>query len=315
MQSQNKFTAQEMGTESECHWKLNLYCNLNCYYCFDGSHFNTECTEVGLYSPKTIGQAFEKIVKNSIVYLSGGEPFFYPNFIALCEELTKNQFIGISSNLSNASLLYELIKSIDPNRLLHPIYTYKKGRFKQEFLKGTICASLHATSREKKGESIKQFIDKILMIRKYGFNAVVRLVSHPLELERFPLDIRQIIENEIDFEIQIFRGYYKRMLYPEDFTLDQRRQIKSWMKLGVSQLPLFEYPKLKNKKCIAGKKLFYIDPMGNIFRCASYKNFFKGSMGNLFKGEIELKWNDNYCRIPEGKYCPVICLKGADREE
>src|ERR1039458_3493426 len=88
-----------MTFDIEADWTLNLLCNYDCDYCF--CRASTEHRLVGRISPEQYLEFFNSTGKIWLLHLTGGEPFFHPNFVGLCRTLTSRHFISVNSNLSS----------------------------------------------------------------------------------------------------------------------------------------------------------------------------------------------------------------------
>src|ERR1039458_3239170 len=56
---------------------------------------------VGRISPEQYLEFFNSTGKIWLLHLTGGEPFFHPDFVRLCRTLTSRHFISVNSNLSS----------------------------------------------------------------------------------------------------------------------------------------------------------------------------------------------------------------------
>ena len=72
-----------MTFDIEADWTLNLFCNYDCEYCFSRS--DTEHSLVGRISPEQYLDFFNSTGKIWLFHLTGGEPFFHPDFVRLCQ--------------------------------------------------------------------------------------------------------------------------------------------------------------------------------------------------------------------------------------
>ena len=84
--------------------------------------------------------------------MSGGEPFFHPDFIGLCKGLTEKHCISVNTNLSNR-LVYDFCKHIDCPE-------------------GFLCALLlHITERENQN-LVNDFIEKVRVLEQAKRNVL-----------------------------------------------------------------------------------------------------------------------------------------------
>ena len=103
-----------MTFDIEADWTLNLLCNYDCDYCF--SRASTEHPLVGRMSPEQYLDFFNSTRKTWLLHLTGGEPFFHPDFVRLCRTLTSRHYISVNSNLSSPRV-HGFAADIDPSRV------------------------------------------------------------------------------------------------------------------------------------------------------------------------------------------------------
>ncbi|MBD3238300.1 MAG: hypothetical protein GF332_01510 [Candidatus Moranbacteria bacterium] len=68
-----------------------------------------------IFSPEEVRAFLDGTKKTWRIYLSGGEPFIYPNFIETVKELTQNHRVVLYTNLSTQ--IDRLVKEIDPKKI------------------------------------------------------------------------------------------------------------------------------------------------------------------------------------------------------
>src|SRR6266581_3924392 len=81
----------------EADWILMSTCNYRCVYCF----WDTEALGRKIAPPAHVQQLasfFDNSSLTWLLHLTGGEPFHYPQFVELCQLLTRNHFISINTN-------------------------------------------------------------------------------------------------------------------------------------------------------------------------------------------------------------------------
>jgi len=212
-----------------------------------------------------LSEGLTTLGKDWIFLITGGEPFLEPNFIEICEEITKNHFLAINTNLSLNST-FEFGDRIDPKRTIF------------------INAAVHITEREKIDRNLKSYIQKILYLQEKGFDIIAYYVAHPDILHRMKSDIDYLNSKGIKkVRIKIFRGVYQGKYYPASFTEEQGNFIRTfeadWPELAL----LDEIPSLKGKLCHAGRRFFLMYRNGDLKRCSGI--FTKH--GNLFENRAD----------------------------
>jgi len=280
-------------------WKITDFCNFNCSYCSQlyqnkpRSNFRTINIEKAL-------KFFDETKKTWLVYFYGGEPFLHPNFIELCQELTKKHYLSIDTNLSSRQV-NDFCKKINP----------KKVKF--------ITCSLHILEREKLNLT-KDFIDKVKALKKAGFNVIVTQVMWPPIIERFDNILDYLNKQNIAISPFAFIGTYKNKFYPDSYTKKERKKIFSYIKNFVQKekvnvdkneminVSVFvDYIKFlvkgnfsfKNSMCTSGFKSIRIKSDGNITRCDSDSQ----PLGNIHQDELKLFEKPQSC-TNQNCFCP-----------
>lgn len=317
-----------MKVDTEVHWHISYFCNFNCSYCFVGRSIKTTFRGVG--DIKRIVDSFNHLGVTWLFDFSGGEPFLYPNFVKLCEELTKNHMIGINTNLSHKDV-YLFAKNIDP----------KKVRY--------LNCSANIQERKRLG-LVNDFIDKFNFLKAKGFVVFATYVMYPPLLYKFAADYSYFKSKGIILRPKVFRGTYSCYLsqyipnlpifrklkrffnrtYPNAYSSKEKDKILFYIKssqnekesiadhednrqLGRIYEPNFEsliingLPSFKGKYCLAGKAYVRMNPLGDVHRCHGGEWY----LGNLFKGDVKLfegprKCTFDVCRCPYIGYTHVL---------
>lgn len=252
-------------------WHINDICNFRCDYCYE---WLKNKTPPPINLPK-LSESLRALGKDWIFLLSGGEPFLEPNFIEICQEITKNHLLAINTNLSLENT-FEFGDRIDPKRTVF------------------INAAVHITEREKTDKNLQAYCKKSIYLQNKGFNIIAYYVVHPGLLGRMKTDIDNLKARGIDkVRIKMFRGVHEGKYYPASFNKEQGNFIRSfeadWPELAL----LDEIPSLKGKLCHAGRRFYYMYRNGDLKRCSGvFKKY-----GNLFENTIRFD--------PDPKPCPV----------
>ncbi len=161
-------------------WDIWLYCDYDCKFC------NTKTAKYPDDFRKTdeIVNAWEKIsgkYGRCKVYITGGEPFLYPEIFNIIEKITKLHDVHITTNLS-----FDIEKlsgrKIDKrcffiNTTFHPCYV-----------------------------SVYDFISKFLSLKKYGYDCAVSYMSDDLQMAEL-LNYKKIFKSYgIDITPTVYNG-------------------------------------------------------------------------------------------------------------
>lgn len=310
----------------EANWLINDCCNFKCFYCIKPR----KNTTTGFPDIQQIADSFNKSGRSWLIYITGGEPFLYPNLVELCKELTKNHIISINTNLFHNDI-YRFAESIDPERVRN------------------IHCSLHIQEREKRN-AVDDFIKKYRFVESKGFYTYASYVLHPFFLNRFKKDYEYFKSQGIILRPKVFRGKssnyelpdmfpfdkIQRLLkkrYPDDYTEKQKTAILSYMEQSqidgnfkidhheddikgrlcdVHQDKTFinGLPSFTGKHCMAGKDFIRLTPDGEAYRCYNSKLY----LGNLFKGTMQLLDKPQICEAKKCA-CPYIGYRHIAKEK
>jgi MoaA/NifB/PqqE/SkfB family radical SAM enzyme len=314
------------SNRKEVHWHINYFCNYSCSYCFLGKG-----QQSGFRGTKNIEATIDGFDKTGLTWLiniTGGEPFFSPHFIELCQGLCRKHTISLNTNLSHPDV-FRFAERINPARV------------------GYIHCGLHIQECEERG-LIKDFVKKFRLLRDKGFYIYVSYVMFPSVLKRFEEDYGRFKEEGIILRPKVFRGTVPRLKissglfpgpisgffqreYPSSYSRQERRKILSFMDRSQQDgrfLPLFgkglpdrglvDVGLDKNfvgnsvsclgDFCNTGFQCVRMSPEGDVFRCHGNSH----SFGNLFEGSLRLF--DRPSRCPDDIcLCPYMGLKHTGR--
>lgn len=96
-------------------WQMFHTCNFNCSYCYSSYE---KIKKVKNYLPtEIIATTLKKLGNQWILGMTGGEPLLHPNFVELCEAITKTHKIRFDTNLSLFQKVKDFVEKIDPEKV------------------------------------------------------------------------------------------------------------------------------------------------------------------------------------------------------
>jgi MoaA/NifB/PqqE/SkfB family radical SAM enzyme len=266
--------------ENKMCWHINDLCNLKCEYCFF-PFYEKESPEVGRLNPRQILEAFNNTGRQWHLYIAGGEPLLYPDFVELVNLLKPYHPIQISTNLYNKKVK-EFVNNVSPDNII------------------IINASLHIGLHNEK--SLNQFIKNYHMFREKGFNIVVSYVTYPPLFSRIEKDFEFLKQQGVEHIHPLtFQGIYEGKKYPGSYTKEQINIIRKHTLEPMELLVTTDSMNFKNKLCKAGKNYFFMDIKGDVYKCVTINE----PCGNIFDGTFSPA--DEPIRCPVSK-CNDSCL-------
>lgn len=259
----NPYTYDSMiAMEGRINWHINDLCNFKCEYCFF-PYFVKENPDVGKLSPAEILEAFNKTGRQWHIYIAGGEPMMYPNFIELVNTIKPYHPIMISTNLFSKNVR-AFAEQVDPDNII------------------VINASIHIQHHTE--TTLLKFIDNYHLFRTKGFNIITTYVTHPPLFSRIEEDFKFLKDLGVEQVHPLtFQGFFEGKKYPESYSKDQLRVIE---KLSVEKMEMFtalDKVNFQNKLCRAGQDYFFMDIQGEMFKCGTVLE----SCGNMFRGTFQ----------------------------
>ncbi|MBL7056154.1 radical SAM protein [Candidatus Woesearchaeota archaeon] len=280
------------------HVEIQLFenCNFRCTYCFqdEGNSIHEIRKNMKIWIDKKIikqktlrdmsiediSRNIEKLDRECLVDLIGGEPFIFPKFVELCKLITRKNHIRITTNLSTKTVL-RFADEIDPSRV------------------DSVLASIHISELEKYG-LLSQFISNINYLQEKGFKVRTRYIMYPSLFGRFEKDRELFKSHNIMIETKKFRGVYDNKTYPQAYSESEWQTIKKYLMEDRKKL-LDLNDNFKGRKCVSGNKSILVREDGRVYRCWSDHK----PIGNFFKGKIDLFDNVKLCRVNKC-FCPYV---------
>lgn len=284
-------------------WDIGYYCNFKCNYCFfsEAGWENLKKAQGEHKPPEVIENAWKNIYDkygSVYIYITGGEPFLYPDFVEIVYRITKFHKVHITSNLSQK--LDEFINKIDfhkveLNSTLHPLYMDFRG-----------------------------FTQQVLKLRSAGFTCSVCYLTHPMQIREMLNYKKYFKKLKIDMTLTVFWGKYDGKEYPQDYSNEEKeyyqyvakwtperdnsRTFKKASNSLENEIDLQLYnlkPSIsKGKLCKAGCEYASITVDGSVKPCGQLA---EPILGNIYKGNVKLferpiKCKAEYCKSREEDY-------------
>ena len=291
----------ELKYEIEADWILLTTCNFRCSYCFfSPSDLGAKMVVQG--TNEQWAEGFNATGKTWLLHITGGEPTIYPDFVGLCEQLSRNHYLSINSNISH-QCIDSFAERIDPKRVHF------------------INASVHYDVRQKKA-GIDAFIERVQKLRRHDFTVLVSAVMTPKMVVEFPEISKYFESHGVALIPKVLRGTYLGKKYPSEYSKDEESLILEYLaesarkyapivgKMGESATidMLSDGPYLKSKNddyrgklCGSGYNFVKIEIDGTVVQCGAGR-----SLGNILLNNVTFQRAPQAC---ETSYCPYFCKK------
>jgi MoaA/NifB/PqqE/SkfB family radical SAM enzyme len=254
-------------------WNIIRSCNYRCSYC---TQYNDKLKGKKVENFEPFIFALEKLTLPLEVKFSGGEPFIFPGFLTLVQELcVRGITISVVTNFSARE--HDLAKFIQ----------ITSGRL------NVFSASLHLEFVVE-----KEFLQKCLWFLNLArekqldgnnFSFVVTLVASPGNLNRLIYFKELFQKYNINFKIQPLKHDGSIITYTEK----EKEIIES---LGGHNQTGVLMNNFRGARCLAGIKYFVFGPTGDVWRCYQAKKERKEFLGNILEG--------NFLPYTEARECP-----------
>lgn len=155
--------------------RITNRCNLSCHYCYLGKSLNIKSETLSL---KEWGQIIEKLPSNTLIDITGGEPFLTPDFPKILELFFQRKFkVSLITNgtIQRPELLENLVKnelahfmiSLDGNEEIHDAI-----RGKGSFRKAISTAEQILRLREKYQKQYPKLVAKVTVTEANAWQLV-----------------------------------------------------------------------------------------------------------------------------------------------
>jgi MoaA/NifB/PqqE/SkfB family radical SAM enzyme len=254
---------ETIATQQECHmyWHMLTECNFRCEYCFRQAGAPHPAGHTVVTAEQIAGR-FDETGKLWHIYMTGGEPLLYPDFVGIVRALTQRHHLFLSTNLSTSNA-WALADSVDPGRVL------------------SVEVSLHIQERDRRGEDLDELLRKVRHFQLRGFNVRLSYVAWPPLMGRMADDVARLRDGGVKLVVvKPFQGKYDSRRYPRDYTTAERDMIERLGMSDSSRRILEQKVSFLGRKCVAGYRAFVMDTAGEVRRCSSLGDRY----GNLFDG-------------------------------
>ena len=275
-------------------WRMNQRCNYKCAYCFregiDEARWQ-EHANCGQHAPSHISSCFNNTGKRWRIHMTGGEPLLYPRFVELASRLADRHQLSINTNLST-DCVHDFAACVP----VPGVYV--------------INATAHIQEQEKRGDSLRRFVDRAVFLQSHGFRVRIMYIAYPPLLNRMTADLKMFAAAGIsECGVKIFRGCHDSKSYPGDYTPEQKAFVRSHPLSLKEQAILDGKNSFHGHRCIAGHRAFYMDIHGNLTRCCTLPTAY----GNLFQQDYRFDESPGLCPAREC-VCPYQGLKFAEKQ-
>jgi len=289
-----------MKYDIEADWKLLNSCNFRCSYCFIyPTLLRSKMRRFA--TPAEWKSAFIRTGKTWLLHMTGGEPSIYMDFVALCREVSEDQYISLNSNLTHGSIA-EFARSVDPGRV------------------SFINAGLHLQERETR-ISHASFLRHADLLRAAGFPIFVSIVATPAVLRRFGEAVALLAPIGLFPVPKLLRETFEGKQYPSAYTpaekarfralADEAREAYRSALTDLSERPSIDIfgddafvegtPSYTGRSCEAGRRFVSIEPDGGVFRCSP-----RTRLGDILSGTFSPLSGPAAC---DTSYCFYFCEK------
>lgn len=261
-----------------------LRCNYHCPYCLINKiNYPQKYPQTSERGWEDWVKVFEKI-PSSMVFISGGEPFLYSNLVKLIKNLPKKHLVAtLTTNLS----LSDAVLSEIPKKIFQ------------------IEASFHPHMA-----GLKSFTEKVLNLKKQGFQIKINFVAYPKIINLIPT-----LKDHFEKKIGVIFNVDSYIDPAYHYTPEEIKIIKKYIpknrKMG------YQLNDNKLKKCQAGSRYFIFLPNGDVYTC--HAGFYSATspfhktenfkekfyLGNLFDGTFKPLTEPIKCSIPCCEACDI----------
>ena len=260
-------------------WEITYNCSYKCAYCPIWHKNDGRFINCNLKDWETVWDNIFDKYGSCHIRFSGGEPSTYPDFVDLLVMLSKKHTLEISTNLTFDITTF--IKKINHEQIVI------SSSFHPEFI------------------SLEIFLEKVLLLRKNGYDISVTCVAYPPYLEKLRISKSKIEEKGIKFTIQHFTGQYLGRTYPDSYTGEESSFLNELAVTSLNNVANVKIQQWRSEErrtngmlCRMGQMYAKIFPDGRVYRCCSDKSKY---LGNILDKNFKLLDKPEPC---ESESCP-----------
>ena len=268
-------------------WDIHYGCNYNCMYCNTPKPWDPpgkwdrdrdKVVYPGIDKWIKIWEDIYKKYGSCEIHITGGEPFIYPSFMELIMHLSKIHTLEIITNLAWEPDYF--VKNLSPERV-------------------RIGTSFHPEFA-----NLKEFLNKHMILREYGFETWANYVAHPTIMDKMGEYKPEFDKAGVSFNIQPYLGWYQDREYPAGYTDLELGYLKNcYDNEDIVNKKTVEWktaqPKrnMNGRPCRMGQMYAKVYPIGDAYRCCAQGT---AKIGNLIDGTFELTNEPLPC---DGQHC------------
>jgi len=264
-------------------WDIHYSCNYACSYCFLQGEGGAPATSGDIYrAPEEWRRCWDRFHERfgpARIDIAGGEPFLYPGFLEILENLSHRHEIYVITNFFwEASDIVNLI-SPDNVRLVLSMHPE------------------HIASSDK-------FLQKAAVLKERGFRVRITAVAYPPFIETVLLYSRMCEASGLKFTGTPFFGSYRGHQYPPAYTDSEKESLRCMLDSPRHALYQFQELKPLGRQCNVGVEYGRISPDGTVKPCLN-----SPPMGNFLDPNFRFMEKPVTCPSPhchcilEFEYC------------
>lgn len=183
-------------------WDIHYKCNFRCPYCWFYKEWISLVRRNIHLAPDECFSCWRRIYDKYgelEIEITGGEPFIYPNFTELIEQLSGIHKLIIATNLSIG--VKDFIDKVDSSRVkviptFHPLFA-----------------------------KFEPFLENALLLKENGFTDNIIYLAYPVQIKQISYYAERFSRKGLGFLINNFWGEYKGVSYPDGYTKEEREII------------------------------------------------------------------------------------------
>jgi hypothetical protein len=193
------------------------------------------------------------------IEIVGDEPFIYPHFIELIQELSVLHLVKITTNLSGN--IERFVQEISPQRV-------------------ELDLNFHVLFID-----LDTVMKKTLILKKAGFKAGICYLAYPPQMHKIKYLSERFQEEGINFALAAFWGEYAGKQYPAAYTEEEKDILRPFLGDLSRRMYHLNAQSPRGKLCNAGYAYADIQADGNTVRCAQLGH---KSIGNITDKDFSL---------------------------